>query len=332
MSKVAFRFLHPVKDVKRHNNQIEHFFQSNATGLEMLVNMKPVVEDQITKYTPYTLGISTKTNLIDQKRGIIDLKPGYRISLKVIPHVFDYSSLFKQMDRNVRKCAFTEEIEGFKLLNNYTRVGCEFECAFKEALKVCQCIPWNFLNDYKEYPMCDMFSSKCFDLILSDETHYKQCPEECLEDCSATMYTVFPTFVPINVEEVCQATPFKGIFKKLLGKYDYYHHYEMIMNNQLELIENGTNVKGHGQMMNSTEFCHDYVKKYVAYVDVEGSVNSVMKSQRQKRVTFTDQLSMIGGTLGLFSGISILSLCEVAIFILTTIGQKIKKLFVRNVK
>ena len=55
----------------------------------------------------------------------------------------------------------------------YTRVGCEFECAAKKARKFCQCIPWNYPNNFTFYPMCNMFSGHCFDQIMSDETSYK---------------------------------------------------------------------------------------------------------------------------------------------------------------
>ena len=311
-----------------HGPRIVNDQQTTFEGLEMLVNMKPVVEDINTKYTPYTLGISTKNNLIDQKRGLINLKPGYKISLKIVPHEVDCSHSFKQFDQKVRKCGLPEDISDFKLLKNYTKAGCEFECAFKKALKVCQCIPWNFPNDYKEYPMCDMFANKCFDLILSDETNYKKCHDRCLDDCSATAFTVFPTFVRIDFEEICQTKLFNQIFKKLLKRYDYYHHYDMIVHSRLKLVDRNTTVRGLNKMMDDTEFCHDYVRKYVSLVEVEASVNSVTKSLRKERVTFTDQLSMVGGTLGLFTGISILSLCEFAIFLLTTIGQYVSELII----
>ena len=54
-----------------------------------------------------------------------------------------------------------------------------------------------------------------------------------------------------------------------------------------------------------------YVKKYISIVSIEAATNNIVKSIKAKRVTFTDQLGTIGGTLGLFSGISILSVIEI---------------------
>ena len=50
---------------------------------------------------------------------------------------------------------------------------------------------------------------------------------------------------------------------------------------------------------------------------VETPVNSVVKAKRVARISFNDKLAAIGGTLGLFSGISILSMVEVVCFCLT---------------
>ena len=52
-------------------------------------------------------------------------------------------------------------------------------------------------------------------------------------------------------------------------------------------------------------------------VNVESPTSSVIKSSRETRVTFLDQLGTIGGTLGLFTGMSILSMVEVGFFIIS---------------
>ena len=66
------------------------------------------------------------------------------------------------------------EVEGFVFTNNYTRAGCELECAAKLASRVCRCIPWYLPNNFTAFPMCDMFGGHCFDKILTDESNYKR--------------------------------------------------------------------------------------------------------------------------------------------------------------
>ena len=155
----------------------------------MIVNMKPYLNlDSTTKSNPYHIRISSQTSMIDQKRGLIELKPGYMVSVKVIPQVVEASKEFESFEVKDRKCKEPHETDGFKLTHFYTRIGCEFECALSQALQVCKCLPWYYPNNFTETPICDMFGAKCFDMIISDETYYKKCPVDCLEDCKEVTY------------------------------------------------------------------------------------------------------------------------------------------------
>ena len=76
---------------------------------------------------------------------------------------------------NLRKCRLPHESDEFTFLNEYTRKGCEFECAAKNAVAVCKCLPWYYPNNHTIFPMCDMFGGLCFNQIMSNEVHYKAC-------------------------------------------------------------------------------------------------------------------------------------------------------------
>ena len=64
------------------------------------------------------------------------------------------------------------------------------------------------------------------------------------------------------------------------------------------------------------DLCEEYVQKYISIVSVEAPTSVVLKSIREERDTFSDKLAVIGGTLGLFSGMSILSMVEIICFCL----------------
>ena len=68
---------------------------------------------------------------------------------------------------------------------------------------------------------------------------------------------------------------------------------------------------------NDDQFCQEYVKNYITIVTIETPTETVTKSTRVKRVSFTDELAVIGGTLGLFSGMSLLSMVEIICLCLT---------------
>ena len=115
-----------------------------------MVNMKPYVSLPFNAaHLAYTLGISTKANMIDQKRNLIDILPGFKTIVKVIPQLINTTASFDGMAVSTRNCKLSTENEEFDLLNSYTKVGCEFECAVIQASNLCKCLPWFFPTNSK---------------------------------------------------------------------------------------------------------------------------------------------------------------------------------------
>ena len=71
--------------------------------------------------------------------------------------------------------------------------------------------PGFYPNDLKTIPICDMFGAKCFDMIMSDETYYRNCTGFCLEDCKGTSYLGFPSLVPIDSAWICRQPLFRWV-------------------------------------------------------------------------------------------------------------------------
>ena len=259
----------------------------------------------------YTLGISTKVNMIDQKRNLIDILPGFKTVVKVIPQLINTTTSFDEMAVSTRNCKLSTENEEFNLLNSYTKVGCEFECAVKRAVSVCKCMPWFYSNTIKTVPICDSFSAHCFEHFISDESNYKKCNEHCLEDCSGFPITVVSSYVPLNAINVCKEG---GFFKnQLIHSFRQHFAFE----NYKTLITGDGQIPDLQASLANGSLCCKFTEKYVGMVTVESPTSTVTKSAREPRVTLIDQLGTIGGTLGLFTGMSLLSMIEIAFFLIT---------------
>ena len=63
------------------------------------------------------------------------------------------------------------------------------------------------------------------------------------------------------------------------------------------------------------------VERNIAKITMEISEPTVTNVQRDIKVTFVDQLGTIGGTLGLFCGLSIVSLLELVYYLLLSVTQ-----------
>ena len=250
--------------------------------------------------TPYNIKISSKLDMVDQKRGLIEVRPGFKIVIRVVPKVIDTTAEFEKFDQSTRKCKLPHETNGLKLTNKYSKNGCEFECAVDEALTKCKCLPWYYPNNFTGTPMCDMFGGKCFDTIMSDERHYQECNGTCLEDCKGTSYVALPSLEPIHTKELCRLKQYVPIWDHLYMQYSHI--------NWFNHLTKGEPLKG------KMEWCQEYVKDYISMVSIETPTNSITKSGRVRRKSLDEKLSDVGGILGLFSGISILSMVEVVCF------------------
>ena len=62
-----------------------------------------------TQNIPYNIKISTKNNFIDQKRELIEVKPGYHLTIRVIPKVVDASEAFETFEYQTRNCKLAHE-------------------------------------------------------------------------------------------------------------------------------------------------------------------------------------------------------------------------------
>ena len=266
------------------------------------------------KATQYTIGISGSRDLIDQKRKTIFIRPGIQTTIKVIPRIVETSMEYHGLQINERRCKLPHETDGLDLLSSYSRKGCETECAIKSAMSICKCIPWHYPNDFHKWPMCELFGAYCFDVIMSHDTHYWGCKYKCLKDCDEVEYIVLPEYFPIDLNKACFEKSFLGVhFKRYFRKHFAFQTYKT-------LVEEGS-IPDLATSYDNGSLCKDYVTSYVAFVSVDSPTKKVILTKRDKSVFFYDKLGIVGGTFGLFVGMSLISFAEVAILLIEIFYQ-----------
>ena len=57
-----------------------------------------------TDFIPYTIGVSTDKNVIDQKRNVIELQPGFKTIISVTPKFINTSDNFDRLSVSDRNC------------------------------------------------------------------------------------------------------------------------------------------------------------------------------------------------------------------------------------
>ena len=259
--------------------------------------------------TEYKIGISTKRDHIDQQRNSISIEPGHSVLVNVLPRLFRTTADFNDLKLHQRKCKLPHETEGCQFLKEYSRSGCEFECAVQKAISLCKCLPWYYPNDFREWPICELFGGYCFDMIMSDNTYYKQCIGQCMRDCEETAFMVIPSSFPLDVDNLCYKSFLVEHFEKNFNKHFAFKRYQI-------LVDNSGSISDLVTSFTNGSLCKDYVMNYVSFVRVESPISKILFTKKDRRIYFYDQLGTFGGTFGLFMGVSVISIFEVCFLIL----------------
>ena len=143
---------------------------------------------------------------------------------------------------------------------------------------------------------------------MANHANYKQCRASCIEECEDIAYTTWYTIIPLELNEVCQeGTKMHVHFEQYFANHFAFESYK-------SLVEDRT-IPDIASSYANGSLCKSYVQNYISFISVESPTTSVIKSIREKKLSFNDQLGTVGGTLGLFTGMSLLSMVEVFFFI-----------------
>ena len=96
---------------------------------------------------------------------------------------------------------------------------------------------------------------------MSNGSNYKNCQDICLEDCSITGVSVFPTFMPIDGDHFCKTfgITIYDLFEKL--RFEFATSYEKYMG---KLDNNDIPVD-----LKLGKSCKYYLENYVAIVSID---------------------------------------------------------------
>ena len=221
---------------------------------------------------------------------------------------------FRDLNYNSRKCKLPHETIGLKSFKNYSRTACEHECAFMKAVSLCKCAPWYYRNDSSTVPICDMYGGYCFNRIMSTRKFYKACPEECLEDCDGMQLSWEKSFRPINIDKICKrGSVLFEFLKKSENQHfsqNYYNRWKLATEDYQKFEELHQIMKDGNMSDHYLAQCKEFVAKYVAIVTVETPTDVITLILRNVVKSFHEKVGVLGGEIGLLTGLSIISILD----------------------
>ena len=269
----------------------------------------------------------------------VKIKRGFKTTLTIsISNVIEPDSDMKHLlSIEQRECRYSEEVpSNMTLFNEYSQSGCIFECMAMYSKKVCQCIPWDMIrnNDSENVPICNGMGSHCFYENMNDNSFRdKSC--YCLPDCHSIQYATVKDEIPLSADyckglfseyspHITARLPIVSLLYDQMYKYmestrtEDWNHYELH-----RYSRDRYNFKAGVRFFDET-MCQDWVIKDLAIIEIQMTSPAYLKMTQSAKVTLSDKISSIGGTLGLFTGFSLLAIVEILYWIIITIKNYFK--------
>ena len=292
-----------------------------ASALELHLSL-PILEQHPDVLRKFSLSVHPPGDAPDLASQALLISPGKIYTLVVTPKQVDTELDVEALPLSSRNCLFPSESSGLSLFLNYTQSGCILECKLKLAHDSCGCTPWDFPQPPShQISLCNMSESVCFSSALSLEGAPGQC--DCPPSCQETEYPYTLYSEPIEWESIC------------LGRHSGFHP-------EVKNLVFFTAAGMRNDLENRFEMCRRTMEK-VAVVRIYVGSSAFHRVTRSRRVTFVGQLSNIGryyqlnasflqsysngaaclllflssgGILSLFTGMSILSVCEMIFWLI----------------
>ena len=269
----------------------------------------------------FLVGITSGSEYFSLEPLLKEVKVGYKTFFNVQPMEIWPTENLHEIPISKRNCRLPEERQGFRF-KKYSQSSCELECNLDMAEKICKCLPWYMPpNPQKsELIICDLHGNFCFDNLFKRPPFNHSC--SCLPICHDIEFAIIEKIEKLDSDDFCyknlqsQSLRIANLMKEYLGKLG------LVRTNMGDFQFNPTNEK-------AKEICHRLVQNDIAIVSVTFESKKFVRTIMDKKVSFVDKLATLGkikpsesffylkisfkgGTLGLFTGMSLLSLAEMA--------------------
>ena len=237
-------------------------------------------------------------------------------------HNVGASETFKDWNEKHQVCYF-QDGKNLTYFNYYNKDNCLMECKLKKISSECKCSPWYIpqeSNNELKLNLCGRKGNLCFTERLEN---YRKEADDCLhckDDCR--MVHIFSTLQrePFSTNPAERDMLFNSLTSKGLLA-NYLLDPQRIFNDDITL----NMTKFTYNLSSDKELAEERFRKDIAVLNFFFDTPIITLIQQELKTTVFDMISAIGGTLGLFTGISIISIAELTWWIWTIAAAAMKR-------
>ena len=181
------------------------------------------------------------------------------------------------------------------------------ECRIKRISKVCNCLPWFIPRTSEDDPeFCDKSGLDCFDkeLVKTWRTAKIDCGH-CKDDCKMNhWYTTLEREHFHKIEEREEKLFHRRTSTGLLAKYliDPQNIFTDEFTRNLTMFTYGHE--------NKEDFAEERFRRDIAICNFFFDTPLITEIKQEVKTTIFDMISAVGGTIALFTGVSVITLAE----------------------
>ncbi|XP_063706288.1 pickpocket protein 28-like [Culicoides brevitarsis] len=270
-------------------------FRVFTTGQQLIVYLASNVADDFDSYCPgyggtFRVYLHAPNELPWYSHQYHDINIKTYTTLSVEPHVVMATERMRtSYGPERRKCYFDGE-KRLKYFKHYTKRNCELECLINITQAICNCSRFNFPRDLG-VNICGLRDYEC---MTRTATFYLN-----VESASATLNVTkaYQGRFKCNCWASCRSV-----------RYTAEKREEKLFHNQHKHVQ--VKKTGENGSVKITEVNYEMTKLYVTFKDSE-----FFALKRSELYGLTDFVANCGGLLGLFMGVSLLSLVEIIYFL-----------------
>ena len=262
-------------------------------------------------------------NKQDQRTASIELLPGHEYTIEVSPQGQESSDGYGNLSLEQRHCRLEHELPKKYNFRKYTKSNCFYDCYILMAFSKCQCIPWDFVHDKKDYHECDIFGRTCFFNEFDNLTHFpgNLCPR-CLDECNFMEFhrriVKDEKLINENGDWYCSKYICYQYDGKIIGKRPFLEYF---LNQNNEMKDLDPKIKHKRTKISN-------INKNMIIVHLKYQSSKVDMTVIDTRYTLSDKIAKFGGTFGIWAeltGFSLLGIINVIIIIFKMLYKSIKK-------
>ena len=261
----------------------------------------------------FALNDNYESNLVP-----LTLNGGYEYFIDITSSITQVSDEYLSTDLKERQCfGLDDSLPSSSTFKIYTRANCKYDCLIKKAQELCQCIPWDFIDNKSTKTECDVFGRTCFFNSLKNESQSqtKVCPH-CLDNCENVKYQItrfrkrpLDTLVVYEnwKDQIVDNLDWIGSGEREFAKF--------LMDNNHTLID-----KGFKKIFNSftyrpdTQYEYLHYQRHLKFIKVHIRFLRPILKKIDLKYNSLDKIANFGGKFGIFAqltGCSLLAIFKI---------------------